>query len=117
MNIGFFCFDNQEEYEKKQAMFEKTECTEIYAGGDGKSFSELADTVLNSGDTVYLPSLKDLGNTFTELINAFEYVEENKIKLVLLEGIQNEMLFGTTKGTAARAVNAFTRLLVNEQIC
>lgn len=117
MNIGFFCFDNQKEYEKKQVMFEKTECAEIYAGGDVKSFSELADTVLNSGDTVYLPSLKDLGNTFTELINAFEYVEENKIKIILLEGIQNEMLFGTTKGTAARAVNAFTRLLVNEQIC
>ena len=33
MNIGFFCFDNEKEYEKKQAMFEKTECTEIYAGG------------------------------------------------------------------------------------
>lgn len=77
MNIGFFVFNSQEEFERKQAMLDKAKCTEkMYSGDNENAFSELALTVLNSGDTVYLPSLKDLGETFGQLINAFEYVEK-----------------------------------------
>ena len=118
MNIGFFVFSSQEEFEKKQAMLDKAKCTEkMYLGDNGNAFSELALTVLNSGDTIYLPSLKDLGETFGQLINAFEYVEKNNIRLVFLEGIQNATLFGATEETAAMAVKVFMRLLEREQIC
>lgn len=57
MNIGFFVFSSQEEFEKKQAMLDKAKCTEkMYSGDNENAFSEFALTVLNSGDTVYLPS-------------------------------------------------------------
>ena len=118
MNIGFFVFNSQEEFERKQAMLDKAKCTEkMYSGDNENAFSEFAITALNSGYTVYLPSLKDLGETFGQLINAFEYVEKNNIRLVFLEGIQNELLFGATEETAATAVKAFMRLLEREQIC
>ena len=55
------------------------------------------ETVVNSGDTVYMTSLKDFGNTFQQMLKGFEYVQENNTKLILLEGIQEEFLMGISK--------------------
>ena len=117
MNIGFFIFDSQEEYERKKRMFDETSAVEdVYAGGDENSFPELMETVASSGDTIYMTSLKDFGNTFQQLLKGFEYVQENDIKLILLEGVQNEMLMGTLKGAAAKAAKTFMRLLESGQL-